>query len=95
MKKPAVYIITNQRNGALYTGVTSDLVKRVYDHKALLYNGFSKKYGCKYLVFYELHDTMEAAIQRETQIKKGSRKNKLMLIERVNPVWKDLYDDII
>jgi putative endonuclease len=95
MKQPAVYMMANQRNGILHTGVTSDLVKRVYEHKIELYDSFSKKYGCKYLVFYELHDTMETAIQRETQIKKGSRKNKLMLIERINPVWKDLYDDIV
>ncbi len=95
MKQPAVYMMANQRNGTLYTGVTSDLVKRVYEHKGELYDSFSKKYGCKYFVFYELHDTMETAIQREMQIKKGSRKNKLMLIERINPVWKDLYDDIV
>ncbi len=95
MKQPAVYMMANQRNGTLYTGVTSDLVKRVYEHKAELYDSFSKKYGCKYFVFYELHDTMETAIQCEMQIKKGSRKNKLMLIERINPVWKDLYDDIV
>ena len=95
MKQPTVYIMTNQRNGTLYTGVTSNLIKRVYEHKADIHNGFSKKYGCKHLVFYELYETMEAAIHRETQIKKGSRKHKLMLIERMNPEWKDLYEEII
>ena len=95
MKQPAVYIMTNQRNGTLYIGVTSDLAKRIYEHKADVYNGFSKKYGCKQLVFYELYETMETAIQRETQLKKGSRKNKLMLIERMNPEWRDLYEDVI
>ena len=95
MKQPAIYIMASQRNGTLYTGVTSDLVKRVYAHKTDAYDGFSKKYDCKQLVFYELHPTMEVAIQRETQIKKGSRKNKLMLIESINPEWKDLYTNIV
>ena len=62
MKQPTVYIMTNQRNGTLYTGVTSNLIKRVYEHKSDIHNGFSKKYGCKQLVFYELYETMEAAI---------------------------------
>lgn len=87
--------MTNQRNGTLYVGVTSDLIKRAYEHKTDTYNGFSKKYGCKQLVFYELYETMEAAIQHETQIKKGSRKHKLKLIENMNSEWKDLYEDII
>lgn len=95
MKQPAIYIMENQRNGKLYIGVTSNLVKRVYEHKADTFDGFSKKYGCKELVFYELHETMEAAIQRETQLKKGSRKEKLMLIESINFEWKDLYEDIV
>ena len=90
-----VYIIASQRNGTLYTGVTSNLVKRVYQHKAELTDGFTKKYGCKILVFYESHDTMESAITREKQIQAGSRKKKLQLIEEMNPVWKDLYEDII
>ena len=87
--------MANQRNGTLYIGVTSNLVKRVYQHKADAFDGFSKKYGCKELVFYELHETMETAIQRETQLKKGSRKRKLMLIKSINPEWKDLYNDIV
>ena len=95
VKQPAIYIMANQRNGTLYIGVTSNLVKRVYEHKADAFDGFSKKYGCKELVFYELHETMETAIQRETQLKKGSHKRKLMLIESINPEWKDLYNDIV
>jgi len=94
MKQPAVYIITNKRNGTLYTGVTSNLCKRIYEHKEGTVEGFSKKYGCKLLVFYELHETMESAISREKQIKGGSRKRKLALIEGMNPDWRDLYEDI-
>ncbi|MBY0461915.1 MAG: GIY-YIG nuclease family protein [Alphaproteobacteria bacterium] len=92
--QPAVYIMANHRNGTLYTGVTSDLIKRVYEHKTDTYDGCSKKYGCKQLVFYELYETMDAAIHREKQIKKGSRKHKLMLIEAMNLEWKDLHEDI-
>ena len=95
MRKPAVYIIANEKNGTIYTGVTSDIVKRVHQHKEGAFDGFTKKYNCKLLVFYELHNTMDAAIKRETQIKAGSRKNKLMLIENMNSEWKDLYDEII
>lgn len=95
MKQPAIYIMASQRNGTLYIGVTSDLIKRVHEHKTDVFDGFSKKYDCKQLVFYELHETMEAAIQRETQLKKGSRKKKLVLIELINPEWRDLYEDII
>ena len=95
MKEPAVYIITNKRNGILYTGVTSDLVKRIYEHKESLIDGFTKKYNCKLLVFYESYETMESAIFREKQIKAGSRKNKLRLIEYTNYNWRDLYEDII
>ncbi|HJD67384.1 MAG TPA: GIY-YIG nuclease family protein [Rickettsia endosymbiont of Bembidion lapponicum] len=68
MKQPVVYIITNKRNGTLYVGVTSNLTKRIYEHKNELLKGFSKKYNCKILVFYELHDTMISAITREKQI---------------------------
>jgi len=95
MKQPAVYITTNQRNGTLYTGVTSDLIQRTSKHKKGLFEGFSKKYGCKTLVFYELYGTMETAILREKQIKSGSRRKKLELIEKQNPAWKDLYDETI
>ena len=95
IKQPAVYIVTNQRNGTLYTGVTSDLIDRTAKHKEGFYQGFSKKYDCKTLVYYELYGTMEAAILREKQIKAGSRKKKLALIERQNPKWRDLYDDLV
>lgn len=95
MKQPAVYIMASCRNGTLYTGVTSNLIKRTYEHKHLLIDGFSKKYSCKLLVFYEIHEDMELAILREKQIKGGSRKKKLDLIEKVNQNWQDLYDNII
>ncbi|BBB15226.1 endo/excinuclease amino terminal domain protein [Candidatus Rickettsiella viridis] len=95
MKQSAVYIITNKKHGTLYTGVTSLLVKRIYEHKEGIIDGFTKKYNCKLLVFYELHETMESAILREKQIKAGSRKKKLQLIENINPNWIDLYAEII
>ena len=92
--QPAVYIVANKRNGALYTGVTSDLVQRVWQHRESAADGFTKRYGCKLLVWYELHSTMEYAITREKQIKAGSRKKKLQLIEGINPQWRDFYADI-
>ncbi len=95
VKKPAIYILTSKRNGTLYTGVTSDLVKRIYQHKNNQAGGFSQKHNCKFLVYYELHEDMEAAIFREKQIKAGSRKKKLILIENMNPEWRDLYQDIV
>lgn len=87
--------MANRRNGALYTGVTSNLVKRVYEHKNDLVPGFTKNYDCKLLVYYEVCGTMENAITREKQIKSGSRKNKLVLIEGMNSGWKDLYEEIV
>mgnify|MGYP003402351088 CR=1 FL=1 len=95
MKQPAVYIVKNTRNGTLYTGVTSSLLKRIYQHKEGVIEGFTKKYGCKLLVFYEIHGTMESAITGEKQIQAGSRNKKLKLIEEMNPEWKDLYEDVI
>ena len=95
MKSPAVYIMTNKRNGTLYTGVTSDLIKRIYQHKNYLIPGFTQKYKCHSLVYYELHDSIESAILGEKQIKAGSRKKKLKLIEDLNPFWNDLYAQII
>ena len=80
MKQPAVYIMANRRNGTLYTGVTSDLVQRVWQHRESEVPGFASRYGCTMLVWYELHDEMTAAIAREKQIKGGSRKKKLALI---------------
>ena len=95
MKTPAIYIMANHQNGTLYIGVTSNLQKRVYEHKNAVIDGFSNKYNCKLLVFYEVHSTMESAIIREKQLKNYSRKKKLNLIEKVNSEWKDLYEFII
>ena len=95
MKQPAVYIMASRRNGTLYTGVTSDLVKRVWQHREGLGDGFSKRYGCKLLVWFELADTMDAAVTREKQLKGGSRAKKLALIEAMNPAWDDLFEQIV
>jgi putative endonuclease len=95
MKQPAVYIMANQRNGTLYTGVTSNLIQRIFQHKEGIIEGFTHKYSCKKLVYYELHNDMDSAITREKQVKAGSRKKKLKLMESLNPTWKDLYYDII
>jgi putative endonuclease len=95
MKQPCVYIVANRRNGTLYTGVTSNLPKRAHEHREGLVAGFSAKYGCKMLVWYELHDPMISAIEREKQIKAGNRKKKLAMIEAMNPDWKDLYETLI
>ena len=91
MKQPAVYIMANKRNGTLYTGATSDLLQRVWQHREGLGEGFTHRYSCKHLVWYELHESMEAAILREKQLKGGSRARKLALIEAMNPQWEDLY----
>ena len=95
MKQSAIYIMANQRNGTLYIGVTADLVKRVYEHKSGEIAGFTRQYECKMLVYYELYDDMEQAILREKQLKAGSRKKKLALIESKNADWNDLYETII
>ena len=92
---PAIYILTNKSRSTLYTGVTSDLVTRIYQHKQGHVEGFSKLYNCKYLVYYEQYDDMYNAIAREKQIKAGSRKRKLTLIEKMNPGWKDLFETLI
>jgi predicted GIY-YIG superfamily endonuclease len=94
MKQPCVYIVANRRNGTLYTGVTSNLPKRAFEHREGIVQGFSAKYGCKILVWYEVHATMIDAISREKQIKAGSRARKLALIEALNPDWTDLYDTL-
>ena len=94
-KKGYIYILFNKRNGTLYTGVTSDLIKRIYEHKSKVVEGFTNKYKVDKLGYYEIHDTISSAIEREKQIKGGSRKKKLELIEKMNPEWKDLYDVII
>ena len=93
-KQPAVYILASKRNGTLYIGVTSDLVKRVWEHKSDLVQGFTHRYGVYLLVYFEMHDTMLAAIQREKQLKKWNRSWKLELIEKRNPKWKDLFHEL-
>jgi putative endonuclease len=95
MKLPAVYIVTSGKNGTLYIGVTSNLVQRVGQHKQRLIEGFSKKYKCTILVYYEQHPTMDIAIRREKKLKALVRKNKLKLIENANPEWSDLYEKIL
>ena len=95
MKQPAVYILTNRRNGTLYIGVTSDLIKRVYQHKNDFIEGFSKQHNTHLLVYYELHGSMESAITREKQMKELQRAWKIKLIEEMNPYWNDLYQNII
>ncbi|MBY0354166.1 MAG: GIY-YIG nuclease family protein [Rickettsiales bacterium] len=94
MKQPAIYIMASQRNGTLYVGVTSDLVKRVWEHREGVTDGFTKDYNCKTLVWYEQADTMAAAIHREKRLKKYTRQAKLKLIESQNPQWKDLWTEI-
>jgi putative endonuclease len=95
MKQPCVYIMANERRGTLYTGVTANLPKRAFEHREGLVKGFTTKYGCKVLVWYEVHESMIEAITREKQIKAGSRSKKLALIETLNPEWKDLYDQLL
>jgi putative endonuclease len=94
LRQPAVYIMASQRNGTLYVGVTSNLPQRVWQHRVGVIGGFTKRYGCKMLVWYELHSTMLEAIAREKQIKSGSRKKKLTLIEAINPNWRDLFEEL-
>ena len=94
-KRPSVYIVASRRNGTIYAGVTSDLSKRAFEHREGLVRGFSSRYGCKTLVWYESHETMIDAITREKQIKAGSRARKLALIEESNPECKDLYETLI
>ena len=90
-----VYLLASQKNGTLYTGVTSDIVKRVWQHKNNVVEGFSKKYHVHLLVWYEVHDEVESAITREKQIKEWKRIWKLELIEKTNPTWRDLYIEIV
>ena len=85
-----VYIVTNNANRVLYTGVTNDLYRRAYQHKHKLLQGFTRKYNCKKLVWFEATGSIESAILREKQIKAGSRKKKIQLIESINPEWADL-----
>jgi predicted GIY-YIG superfamily endonuclease len=94
MKLPAVYIMANRRNGTLYVGVTSNLVQRAHQHREGLVPGFTARYGCKLIVWYERYDEIASAIAREKQIKAGSRKRKLELIDALNPDWRDLYEEL-
>ena len=94
MRNPAVYILASQRSGTLYTGVTSDLARRAGEHREGRIPGFTARYGCKLLVWYERYDAMTDAIAREKQIKGGSRNKKLALIEAMNPRWQDLYEQV-
>ena len=94
-RQPCVYLLASKRNGTLYAGVTSNLVKRVWEHKQHVVEGFTKKYGVTDLVWYEVHETMESAICREKAIKNWKRAWKINLIESANPQWKDLYEDLL
>ena len=93
-KQPAVYILANKRNGTLYVGVTSDLIKRIWQHKNNVVKGFTERYSIHQLVWYELHETMESAIRKEKMLKNWKRIWKLELIEKSNPNWQDLYGTI-
>ena len=93
-KQPGVYMLASRRNGTLYMGVTSDLIKRVWEHKNGLAEGFTKRYAVHELVWYEIHETLESAIVREKALKEWKRKWKLEVIERGNPNWLDLYNEL-
>ena len=95
MKSYYIYILANKRNGTIYTGVTSDLIKRIYEHKNDLVEGFTKKYKVHELVYFEEANDVESAIKREKQIKAWKRSWKLELIEKENPSWKDLSHDLL
>ena len=95
MKRPAVYILANERNGTLYIGVTSDLIKRIWEHQNDLVEGFTKRYSVHHLVWYELHENMNSAIEREKKMKEWKRAWKIKLIEENNPQWNDLYNTIL
>ncbi|MCL2508623.1 MAG: GIY-YIG nuclease family protein [Oscillospiraceae bacterium] len=94
-KQGYVYILFNKRNGTLYIGVTSNLIKRVYEHKNKLTGGFTSEYDVDKLGYYEAHDSITTAIEQEKRIKGGPRKKKLELIESMNPEWNDLYESIV
>ena len=95
MKQPCVCILASRKNGTLYTGVTSDLIQRIWQHKNNLVEGFTKQYAVHSLVWFEQHATMESAIAREKAIKEWQRAWKLKLIEATNPRWQDLYEGIV
>ena len=93
-RHPCVYILASKRNGTLYTGVTSNLVERVWEHRGDFVEGFTSRYGVHLLVWYEVHATMESAIAREKQLKKWHRLWKVELIEEMNRDWVDLYPQL-
>jgi putative endonuclease len=93
-KQYYVYIMTNKNISVLYTGMTNSLIRRVYEHKEKIIAGFTKKYNCTKIVYYEIFNDPYNAIAREKQIKAGSRKKKIDLINAMNPEWKDLYDNL-
>ncbi len=93
-KQPAVYILASKRNGTLYIGMTSDLIKRIWEHKNNMVEGFTKRYDVHHLVWYELHESMQSAIEQEKRLKEWKRVWKLELIENSNPSWLDLYNTI-
>lgn len=95
MRAAYLYIMANRRNGTLYIGSTSDLIRRVFEHKHKAFLGFTTKYNVQMLVYYEVHDTYSAAAQREKCLKKWRRQWKLDLIETINPTWRDLYNEEI
>lgn len=95
MKRPCVYILASSRNGTLYVGVTNDIARRIWEHRSGAMEGFSKRYRIYLLVHAEFHETMPDAILREKRIKKWRRAWKLNLIERDNPAWRDLYEEIL
>ena len=94
-KQPAVYILASKYNGTLYIGVTSNLIQRIWQHKNDLVHGFTEKYAVHFLVYYELHEQMLSAIEREKQLKKWNRQWKIDLIEKTNPAWKDLWAELV
>ena len=93
-KQPCVYILASKRNGTLYTGVTSNLIQRVYQHRNNIMDGFTKQHKVHDLVWYEIHEIIKSAIRREKQIKNWSRKAKINLIEKNNPAWRDLWSEL-
>jgi len=94
-RQPCVYLLASKRNGTLYAGVTSNLLKRVWEHKNHVVEGFTRRYGVNTLVWYEVHETMESAIRREKAIKNWKRVWKINVIELMNPQWRDLYVDLL
>ena len=94
-KQPCVYLLASKRNGTLYVGVTSDLIRRTWEHREHLVEDFTKKYEVGTLVWFELHETMESAIRREKQLKKWHRAWKIRMIEANNPTWRDRYADLL